>query len=245
MRGSKKVIPPTFLRKYNCNNNKVYTMIHKSSAIKKLLLTKPTSSFSTHFCQHWERQCIPMLQNFLTWLIMSNYKYFVSISCHQPNDINVPHSLQGQTSGSQRVPDLGCKQDREEQSLPFLWLPHICASWCQARHCCEWKQCLIFRLGQALWHIVTIFLKFPCITCDILQSRGRKFYNMVQSDLLNTGRNVLKLIQTLWKNSCINVWINHVNFIIITITFSEKKWMHYYHTTPHILPNRPTPRFML
>lgn len=35
---------------------------------------------------------------------------------------------------SQRVPDLGCEQYREEQSILFLQLLHMCARWYAARH---------------------------------------------------------------------------------------------------------------
>jgi hypothetical protein len=43
----------------------------------------------------------------------------------------------GPTGGSRTVPDLGCEQDGEEQSVPFLRSPLACASWCEAGHCRE------------------------------------------------------------------------------------------------------------
>jgi hypothetical protein len=65
----------------------------------------------------------------------AHHENCVSIRCHLQNGIHVVHPLQGQTSGSKRVPDLGCEQDEEEQSISFLQLPHMCASWCEARCC--------------------------------------------------------------------------------------------------------------
>jgi hypothetical protein len=44
----------------------------------------------------------------------------VTVQCHLQDIIHIVHLLQGQTGGSQRVPDLGCEQDGEEQSIPFF-----------------------------------------------------------------------------------------------------------------------------
>jgi hypothetical protein len=52
------------------------------------------------------------------------------------------------------------------------------------------------------------------------------FTTLVYSILINVGKSVLKMMQTLWKNSLITVkdlHINHVSFIVIAITFSDKK----------------------
>jgi hypothetical protein len=35
------------------------------------------------------------------------------------------------------MPDVGCEQDAEEESIPFLQLSHMCTSWHEAKHCCE------------------------------------------------------------------------------------------------------------
>jgi hypothetical protein len=43
-------------------------------------------------------------------------------------------TLQDQTGGSWRVPDVGCEQDGEEQSVPFLLLSQVFESWCEAGH---------------------------------------------------------------------------------------------------------------
>jgi hypothetical protein len=53
------------------------------------------------------------------------------------NGVHAVHPLQGKTGGSRRVPDLGCEQDGEEQSVLILRLPHVCADWCQGWHCRE------------------------------------------------------------------------------------------------------------
>jgi hypothetical protein len=55
---------------------------------------------------------------------------------------------------------------------------------------------------------------------------GVDFVTMLYSMLLNAGKSELKMMKTLWKNSPIiakDVWIIYVNFIVIAITFSEKK----------------------
>jgi hypothetical protein len=51
-------------------------------------------------------------------------------------------------------------------------------------------------------------------------------FTSVYSCLLNVGRSVLKMTETLWKN-CLtvvkDVFITHENFIFIAIAFSEKE----------------------
>jgi hypothetical protein len=57
------------------------------------------------------------------------------------------------------------------------------------------------------------------------------FTTVVQSVLVNVGKTVLKMAETLWKNSFIiakDVWTKNVNFVVIAITFSEKKRMLYF-----------------
>jgi hypothetical protein len=52
------------------------------------------------------------------------------------------------------------------------------------------------------------------------------FTTLVHSVLLNVGKSVLKMTETLWKNSLIIekcVLIIRVNLIVIVIKFSEKK----------------------
>jgi hypothetical protein len=54
---------------------------------------------------------------------------------------------------------------------------------------------------------------------------ARNFTNLVYKVLLNVGRSVLKMMETLWKNSLIiaeGVRIFPVNFIVIANTRSEK-----------------------
>jgi hypothetical protein len=51
-------------------------------------------------------------------------------------------------------------------------------------------------------------------------------FTLAYSVLLNVGKSVLKMTETLWENSLMtakDVWIIHVNFIVIAITFTEKK----------------------
>jgi hypothetical protein len=68
----------------------------------------------------------------------------------------------------------------------------------------------------------------------VLQSQGREFYNSV---LLSVGKSVLKMTETLQKNSLIiqRVWIGHVNFIVIAVTFLSKNLWHYFYTAPRII----------
>jgi hypothetical protein len=52
------------------------------------------------------------------------------------------------------------------------------------------------------------------------------FTTSIYSVLLSVGKIVLKMMETLWKNSHIvakGVWVIHLNVIVIVVTFSEKK----------------------
>jgi hypothetical protein len=55
----------------------------------------------------------------------THYENFVSIRCHLQNGIQVVHSLKGQRRGSGRVPDLGCEQKGEEESIPFFFCDYL------------------------------------------------------------------------------------------------------------------------
>jgi hypothetical protein len=63
--------------------------------------------------------------------------------------------------------------------------------------------------------------------CDVLQSKDSDFTTLVvYSVLLNTGKSVVKMTETLWKNNLItakDVRIINLNFIVTAVTFSEKK----------------------
>jgi hypothetical protein len=65
------------------------------------------------------------------------HENFVPIRCNLQSGVHVMHPSQGQAGGSRRVPDLGCEEDEEEESIPFLRLPHVCGSWCEVGHCRE------------------------------------------------------------------------------------------------------------
>jgi hypothetical protein len=88
------------------------------------------------------------------------------------------YPLQGQAGGSRRVPDLGCEQDGEKQYIPFLRLPHVCASRCEAGHCREGEGRLSC-LGQDELYgcVVAVCLKFPCTARHVVRSRDREFYD--------------------------------------------------------------------
>jgi hypothetical protein len=56
--------------------------------------------------------------------------------------------------------------------------------------------------------------------------KAGNFTTLVYSILLIIRKSMLKMMETLWKNSLIigkDVWIIHINFIVIAFTFSEKK----------------------
>jgi hypothetical protein len=61
---------------------------------------------------------------------------------------------------------------------------------------------------------------------DVLQSRGREFYNTGMRSLTQYWQKCVKMMGASWKNSLIitkNVQI-HVNFFTVTaLTFSEEK----------------------
>jgi hypothetical protein len=64
------------------------------------------------------------------------------------------------------------------------------------------------------------------------------FTALVYSVLLNAGKSVFKITETLWEDSLIivkDVRIIHVNLTVIAITVSEKILRHYFRTVPCIL----------
>jgi hypothetical protein len=136
-------------------------------------------------------------------------------------------ALRSDTRDSRGVPCLGCEQDEEEQFISFLRLPHVCANWYEAVHCREGEGRLsYFGYFELYGCVVAVCLKFPCAARDVLRSRGGDFITLVYGVLLNFGRSVLKMTETLWKNSLISVkdvWIICANFIVIAITFFERK----------------------
>jgi hypothetical protein len=70
---------------------------------------------------------------------------------------------------------------------------------------------------------MTTNLKKVFVMCFEAEARN---FTLVYSLLLNVGRSVLKVAENLWKNSLIMakyILIIRVNFILIAITFSEKK----------------------
>jgi hypothetical protein len=73
---------------------------------------------------------------------------------------------------------VGSEQDGEEQSVPFLRLPHVCASWCEVGHCREGEGRLsCFGQDELYGCVVAVCLQFSCTARDVLRSRGREFYN--------------------------------------------------------------------
>jgi hypothetical protein len=123
-----------FPRKFTCNNNKIYmddshifcnyeAIFHKVSTIFNTLLPTPSKMLYTKVVNFPDSASEHIMKTL--------------IHCHLQNGAQVQHPLQSQAHSSWRVPDLGCECDEEEQSIPFLQLPNMCASWCEAGHCCE------------------------------------------------------------------------------------------------------------
>jgi hypothetical protein len=64
------------------------------------------------------------------------------------------------------------------------------------------------------------------------------FTRLEYSVVLNVGKSVLKMAETLWENSLKSpkdVCIMHGNFIVTAVTFSEKTdWWHCFALTSHV-----------
>jgi hypothetical protein len=70
------------------------------------------------------------------------------------------------------------------------------------------------------------------VMCSDLEAGN--FTMVVYSVLINTGKSMLKMTGTLWKNSLIIAKdISQIKFhYYCNYIFSEKNWRHYFHTTP-------------
>jgi hypothetical protein len=120
MRANTKVMPPIFFPSENviAKTLKFTWMIHTSFAVMRPFFHR-MCYFQLTFAnikQDIVYQCckIPCFD------FGAHHKNFVSIHWYLQNGHHIVHNLQGQTGGSQKVPDLGCKQCEEEQSIPFL-----------------------------------------------------------------------------------------------------------------------------
>jgi hypothetical protein len=112
-------MPPIFfLTKGNCNNNEIYiddsyifcnyeAFFHKVF----IIFSKPLPMLSMMLYT-----CIVKFPALTPKHIMKTlFQFIVTCKMH-----HVVHLLQGQTGGSQRVPDLGCEQDWKHQSITFF-----------------------------------------------------------------------------------------------------------------------------
>jgi hypothetical protein len=69
------------------------------------------------------------------------------------------------------------------------------------------------------------------VVCSKVEARN--FTTLVYSVLFNVSKSVLKMTETFWKNGLINakdVWIIHINVVVIAIKFSQKKFRLYFST---------------
>jgi hypothetical protein len=79
---------------------------------------------------------------------------------------------------------------------------------------------------------------------NVLRSRGREFYNIGVQSLIQRWQKRVEMTGTLWKNRHIIekcAWIIHVNFTVISITFSNKNWRHYFRTAPRTFARSRNP----
>jgi hypothetical protein len=60
----------------------------------------------------------------------------------------------------------------------------------------------MFRSAQTLRMRCAVCLKFPCTARDVLRSRGREFYE-TGTQRSQRWQILLKITETLWKNSLI------------------------------------------
>jgi hypothetical protein len=83
----------------------------------------------------------------------------------------------------------------------------------------------MFWLQQTLQMHCHTCLKFPCTAHDVLQSRGKEFYNTDVQCLTQHWQKCVENVVTLCKNSLIiakYVWIVNINLTVIPVTFYEK-----------------------
>jgi hypothetical protein len=141
-------------------------MIHISLAIRGYFSTK-SPSFSTLLPKLSKTPHTSVVKLRLDF--RAHHKNFVSIHCHLQNGVHIVHPLQVQTGSTQKVPNLGCGQDGEKQSIPFFRLPQACIS-C-VRPGTIMKEMNIFHVSirtDCTGCVVAVCLQFPCTTDDLL-----------------------------------------------------------------------------
>jgi hypothetical protein len=110
-------------------------MIHTSSVIMRLFFHSSSFIFNTS----WPKLSKTLYTTLVKFRASTSEHITktVSIRCHLQSGVHVVHPVQGHTGGSRRVPDQGCEQVGEEQSILLLRLPYVWASWCEVGHCHE------------------------------------------------------------------------------------------------------------
>jgi hypothetical protein len=118
---------PLLLVTCNCSNSGIYTdetynlgnflpFFHKVSVIFNTLLPTLSKTLYTIVVK------FPSSTSKHATKTMFQFVVICKMAFH------VVHNLQGHKGSSKRVPDVGCEQDGQEQSIPFLRSPHVCAS---------------------------------------------------------------------------------------------------------------------
>jgi hypothetical protein len=137
-RGGTKVKPSIFFSEnVNAITMKFTWMLHYIFCNHKAIFPQIFFIFNTVFSVLNKTLCTSIVKLIPCLDFGAHHENFVSFHCHLQNGVHVLQPLQAQTVGSQRAPAVGCEQDGEERSVPFLRLPHLCASWCEAGHCRE------------------------------------------------------------------------------------------------------------
>jgi hypothetical protein len=103
------------------------------------------------------------------------------------------HPLQGQVGVRRRVPDMGCEQDVEEQSIPFFRLPQVCTRWCEAGHSCKGGRLSCFLYNELYICIVRVCLNFLVLLVMRSKVKTENFTTLVYNILPNVGKSVLKI----------------------------------------------------
>jgi hypothetical protein len=139
----------------------------------------------------------------------------VSVCCHPQNGIHIVHPLQGQTGGSCREPDLGCEEDGKNSPSHFWDCLIICASWCEAGHCC-FGTSFIFWLRQTLsMHYCSLF-KVPLyhsqLTVVPFSKKSRSEVQSLFQNMNDTSGVIFDLFFTTLKMFDPNLTVSHQQF---------------------------------
>jgi hypothetical protein len=194
---------------------------HKVSVICTILMPPPCKTLYTYA---------------IRFPVSTHHKHFVSIRSLLQNGVHVAHLYK-----AKQAVDAGCQiwaVSRMGRNSPPHFYHCITCARAAVRSGIVVKEKDVFRVSvsanstDAMMRFVSNFLVL-FVVCNAVKADN--FTTLVHSDLLNVGKIVLEMTKALWKNSLIiakDLRIIHVNFVVISITFYEKKWTHYFSTAP-------------